>query len=230
MQVKWLSSVCTILVAVSEDNLYSSHPVSDISPRGSWRAKVVKILDNAKKQIRRRGSTDFVLICFMAVYLLQTFLVTLNIFNAISPERNGETNKTKIICCQKNLCHWSHYLALGRVPELRLETVLQIGWAFIHIFPSYLLISFVFVFVFVISFVFVFVFVSVFCICVIGNRFANWPSGRIYADNPHFWLQSLFDRPPLTYWLYNRTSIAPPFSPRSLHHNHPSSSSSVAIV
>ena len=127
--------------------------------------------------------------------------------------------KTKNICCQKNLCHWSHYLALGRVPELRLETVLQIGWAFIHIFPSYLLISFVFVFVFV----------SVFCICVIGNRFANWPSGRIYADNPHFWFLSLFDRPPLTYWLYNRTSIAPPFSPRSLHHNHPSSSS-VAIV
>ena len=75
----------------SEDNLYSSHRASDISPRGK-RAKA-NILSKSKK-ILHRG-----------------------------------------IFCQTK--YWATgRILVGTVPELRLETVLQIGWAgeFIHIF------------------------------------------------------------------------------------------------
>ena len=67
---------------------------------------------------------------------------------------------------------------------------------------------------------FVFVFVLCICIYVIGNGFANCRG--IYADNPHFWLQSLFYRRHLL-----TGPIIPGFSP--LYDKTASSDNSIAF-
>ena len=113
MQVKWLSSVCTILVAVSEDNLYSSHPVSDISPRGSWRAKVVKILDNAKnKSVVEDQRILFWFVSWQCTCCKHFWSLGIFLTPYLLKEMGKQIKvilKTKNICCQKNLCHWSHF-------------------------------------------------------------------------------------------------------------------------